>query len=80
MTLVHALYILMVLITIYFICTSNQSGKFQVKDMNVYIEPLIDKLMKFGMELLCTTYLDQYDKGNFNSMQWLYGQYTMPLG
>ena len=31
---------------IYFICTSNQSGKFQVKDMNVYIEPLIDELLK----------------------------------
>ena len=31
---------------IYFICTSNQSGKFQVKDMNVYIEPFIDELQK----------------------------------
>ena len=36
----------MFLIIIYFICTSNQSGKFQVKDMNVYIEPLIDELLK----------------------------------
>ena len=36
----------MVLIMIYFICPSNQSGKFQVKDMNVYIEPLIDELLK----------------------------------
>ena len=36
----------MVLIIIYFICTSNQPGKFQVKDMNVYIEPLIDELLK----------------------------------
>ena len=36
----------MVLINIYFICTSNQSGNFQVKDMNVYIEPLIDELLK----------------------------------
>ena len=42
----HGLYILMVLIIIYFICTSNQSGKFQVKDMNAYIEPLIDELLK----------------------------------
>ena len=31
---------------IYFTCTSNQSGNFQVKDMNVYIEPLIDELQK----------------------------------
>ena len=36
----------MVLIMIYFICTSNESGKFQVKGMNVYIEPLIDELLK----------------------------------
>ena len=35
----------MVLIIIFFICTSNQSSKFQVKDMNVYIEPLIDELL-----------------------------------
>ena len=36
----------MVLTIIYFICTSNQSGKFQVKDMSVYIEHLIDELLK----------------------------------
>ena len=37
----------MVLIMIYFICTSNyESGKFQVKDMNAYIEPLIDELLE----------------------------------
>ena len=35
----------MVVIIIYFIC-SNQSGKYQVKDMNAYIKPLIDKLLK----------------------------------
>ena len=35
----------MALIIIYFIC-SNQSGKYQVKDMNVYIKPLIDELLK----------------------------------
>ena len=35
----------MVLIIIYFIC-SNKSGKYQIKDMNVYIEPLIDELLK----------------------------------
>ena len=35
----------MVVIIIYFIY-SNQSGKYQVKDMNVYIETLIDKLLK----------------------------------
>ena len=36
----------MVLIIIYFIYTSNQLGKFEVKDMNVYIKPLIDELLK----------------------------------
>ena len=36
----------MVLIIISFICTSNHSGKYQVKDMNVYIEPIIDELHK----------------------------------
>ena len=41
----------MVLIMIYFICTSNQSGKFQVKDMNVYIEPLIDEVLKLWNDI-----------------------------
>ena len=42
----------MVLIMIYFICTSNyESGKFQVKDMNVYIEPLIDELLKLWNDI-----------------------------
>ena len=35
----------MVVIIIYYIC-SNQLGKYQVKDKNVYIEPLIDELLK----------------------------------
>ena len=35
----------MVLIIIYFIC-SNQSGEYQVKDMNVYIETLLEELLK----------------------------------
>ena len=29
-----------------FICMFNQLGKYQVKDMNVYIESLIDELLK----------------------------------
>ena len=70
----------MVLIIIYFICTSDQSGKFHVKYINVYIEPLIDEYSSYGMASLCMTYKDKYSKRNFNSMQWLYGQYTMPLG
>ena len=55
----------MVLIMIYFICSSNyESGKFQFKDMNVYIEPLIDELLKLWNDI--TMYDD--DKGNFNSI------------
>ena len=41
----------MVLIIIYFICTSIQSGKFQVKDINVYIEPIIDELLKLWNDI-----------------------------
>ena len=41
----------MVVIIIYFIC-SNQSGKYQVKDMNVYIEPLIDELLKLWNDII----------------------------
>ena len=40
----------MVLIIIYFIC-SNQSGKYQVKYMNVYIEPLIEELLKLWNDI-----------------------------
>jgi hypothetical protein len=35
----------MVVIIVYCIC-SNQLGKYKVKDMNVYIEPLIEELLK----------------------------------
>jgi len=31
---------------IYRMCIFNQLGKYQVKDMNVYIEPLIDEILK----------------------------------
>ena len=40
----------MVLIIIYFIY-SNQSGKYQVKDMNVYIEHLIDELLNLWNDI-----------------------------
>ena len=40
----------MVVIIIYFIC-SNQSGKCQVKDMNVYFEPLIDEILNLWNEI-----------------------------
>ena len=68
----------MVLIIIYFICTSSQSVKFQVKDMNVYIEPLIYELLKLWNGITMYELSRPIRKENFNSMQWLYGQYMMP--
>ena len=69
----------MVVIVIYFICP-NQSGKYQVKDMNVYIKPLIDELLKLWNNITMYDVSNQYDKENLNSMQCLYGQYMMPQG
>ena len=37
----------MVLIIIHFICL-NQLGKYQVKYINVYIEPFIDEILKWN--------------------------------
>ena len=75
---IYNIYIYIMLVIIMQCISSNQLGKYQVKDMNVYIEPLIDELIKLGMTSLCMMYLNQYDKGNFNFMQCLYGQYMMP--
>ena len=70
----------MVLIMIYFICISNyESGKLQVKYMNVYIEPLIDDLLKLWNGITMYGVSKPIRQRQFNSMQWLYGQYTMPL-
>ena len=38
----------------------NKLGKYQVKDMNVYIEPLIDEILElWDGKSLCMTSLDQ---------------------
>ena len=85
----------MVLIMIYFICTSNQSGKFQVKYMTIYIEPLIDEILKLwnGITMYDVSRPIQQRKFQFHDAPGLscmdntrcpwvivYGQYTMPLG
>ena len=62
----------MVLIIIYFIC-SNKSGKYQVKDKNVYIKPLIDELLNLWNGITMYDVSIANVKGNFNYMQWLYG-------
>ena len=60
----------MVLIIIYFICISNQSSKFQVKHMNAYIEPLIDKLLKLwnGMTMYDVSIPIRQKKFQFHAM------------
>ena len=32
-------------------CTFTQLGKYQVKDMNAYIEPLVDELLKLWVSI-----------------------------
>ena len=71
----------MVLIMIYFICSLNyESGKFQVKDMNVYIEPLIDELLKLWNGITMYDVSRPIQQRKFQFPQWLYGQYMMPQG
>ena len=69
----------MVVIIIYFIY-SNQSGKYQVKDMNVYTEPLIDEILKLWNVITMYDISRPIRQRKFKFMQWLYGQYTMPWG
>jgi hypothetical protein len=38
-------------ITLVIMCNFKQLGKYQVKDMNVYIEPLIDELLKLWADI-----------------------------
>ena len=59
----------MVVIIIYFIC-SNQSGKYQVKSMNVYIEPLIDELLNlwYGITMYDVSKPIQQTKIQFHAM------------
>ena len=50
---------------------NDQLGKYEVKDMNVYIEPLIDELLNLLITSLCMTSLDQYGRNNFSSIEYL---------
>ena len=69
----------MVLIIMYCIC-SNHLGKYQVKYMNVYIEPLIDELLKLwnGITKYGISRPIQQRKMQFHSMQCFYGQFMIP--
>ena len=59
----------MVLVIIYFIC-SNQSRTYQVKYMNVYIEPLIDELLRLwnGISMYDVFRLIRQQKFQFQAM------------
>ena len=50
-------------------CNFKQLGKYQVKDMNVYIEPLIDKLLKLCNGITMNDVSRSIGKEKFNSMQ-----------
>ena len=60
-------------------CMLNKSCKYKVKYMNVYIEPLIDEILKLWDGI--TMYdISRPKEKNFNSMEYLPGQSMMLLG
>ena len=62
-------------------CMFNQLGRYEIKDMNVYIEPLIDELMElWNVFTLYDISRPVGTQGNFNSIHCSYGQSTMPQG
>jgi hypothetical protein len=47
--------------------------------MNVYIEPLIDKILKLWLGItICMPFVNQSGRRNLNSMEQLYAQFMMP--
>ena len=58
----------------------DQLGKYQVKDMNVYIDPLVDELIKLWDTIIMYELSRQIGKRNFGSMEYLHGQFMMPQG
>ena len=66
------LFLLIHIVIMYYMF--NQLGKYHVKYMNVYIEPLIDELPDLwkGVTMYDMS-RQQMHKGNLNSMQCLYG-------
>ena len=54
-------------------------GKYIVKDMNVYIEPLLDELLKLWVGITMYETSRPIGKNNFSSMEYLHGQFmTLP--
>jgi hypothetical protein len=58
----------------------NQLGNYQVKDMNIYIEPLIDELLKLWVGLTMYDISRPIGKNDFNSMEYYHGQFMMLPG
>ena len=55
-----------------------QVGKYQVKDMNVYIEPLIDELVELWTGVTMYDVCRPIGQTQFQFQQYLHGQYMMP--
>ena len=55
-------------------------GKYIVKDMDVYIEPLVDELLKLWNGVTMYDVSRPVGQREFNSMQCLPGQFTMLHG
>ena len=53
-------------------------AKYQVKDMNVYIEPLIDQLLKLWVGITMYDICKPIGEKKFNFMKHFYGQFMMP--
>ena len=58
----------------------DQLGKYKVKYMNVYIEPLIDELLKLWAGVTMYDISRPIGKRRFNSMEYLDGQFMMLPG
>jgi hypothetical protein len=60
-------------------CNFKQLGKYQVKDMNVYIEPLIDELLKLWAGITMYDICKPIGEKKFKFVEYFYGQFMMPL-
>ena len=58
-------------------CNFKQSGKYQVKYMNVYIEHVIDELLKLWAVITMYEICKPIRETNFNYVEYLYGQFMM---
>jgi len=55
------------------VCNFKQLGKYQIKYMNVYIEPLIDELLKLWVVINMYDICKLIRQRCFHSLEYLYG-------